>query len=493
MPPLGTSSPREKPVPNYKGAGGKLQSSVKDTIEGKPLPSNLDAEQGLLAACIMDTSGEVMGRCAEQAISADHFYHLNHQIIFEALLDLNRENKAADEILLAEKLESRKQLEQVGGQNSLFELTSRIDTTAHATYWLEIVKEKALLRKCIYVAFEIIDGANNLQGEVDDFLSGMEQRVCELGDDQNTRSSIHFREPIQKAMGEIQKMLSKEESDGLFTGYKDLDNLTNGLKSAEMIIIAARPSVGKTSLAMNIVENISFSHKYINNPKNILVFSLEMSASSLAMRLICGKAKVNMNDLRKGFVAKNYAEKLNEISQQFQQAPIWVDDTSGLSINQIRAKARRVKSRNGLSLIVVDYLQLISGDRYSSSRENEISVISRGLKSMAKELEVPVIVLSQLNRDSEKEKRDPRLSDLRESGSIEQDADIVMLLGKQRKGEDIRESDIPQGSEESQGEDFEPIKLILAKQRNGPTGYVNLAFVRKYTRFESAQYDPRLN
>ena len=202
-----------------------------------------------------------------------------------------------------------------------------------------------------------------------------------------------------------------------------------------------------------------------------------------------------MNDLRKGFVAKNYAEKLNEISQQFQQAPIWVDDTSGLTINQIRAKARRIKSRNGLSLIVVDYLQLISGDKYSSSRENEISVISRGLKSMAKELEVPVIVLSQLNRDSEKEKRDPRLSDLRESGSIEQDADIVMLLGKARKGEDIRESDISQGgdNDEAQGDDFEPIRLILAKQRNGPTGYVNLAFIRKYTRFETAQYDPRLN
>ena len=492
MPTLGSSS-KEKSVNRYAGDDTKRKSSVKDTIEGKPLPSNLDAEQGLLAACIMDTSGEVMGRCAEQAIGADHFYHLNHQIIFEALLELNRDNKAADEILLAEKLESRKQLEQVGGQNALFELTSRIDTTAHATYWLEIVKEKALLRRCIYVAFEIIDGANNLQGEVDDFLSGMEQRVCELGDDQNSRSSLHFREPIQKAMGEIQKMLSKEEADGLLTGYKDLDNLTNGLKSAEMVVIAARPSVGKTSLAMNIVENIAFSHKYINNPKNTLVFSLEMSASSLAMRLICGKAKVNMNDLRKGFVAKNYAEKLNEISQQFQQAPIWVDDTSGLSINQIRAKARRVKSRNGLSLIVVDYLQLISGDRYSSSRENEISVISRGLKSMAKELEVPVIVLSQLNRDSEKEKRDPRLSDLRESGSIEQDADIVMLLGKQRKGEDIRESDISQGEGDSQGEDFEPIKLILAKQRNGPTGYVNLAFVRKYTKFESAQYDPRLN
>ena len=276
MPTLGSSSSKQKSVNRYAGDDTKRKSSVKDTIEGKPLPSNLDAEQGLLAACIMDTSGEVMGRCAEQAIGADHFYHLNHQIIFEALLELNRDNKAADEILLAEKLESRKQLDQVGGQNALFELTSRIDTTAHATYWLEIVKEKALLRRCIYVAFEIIDGANNLQGEVDDFLSGMEQRVCELGDDQNSRTSLHFREPIQKAMGEIQKMLSKEEADGLLTGYKDLDNLTNGLKSAEMVVIAARPSVGKTSLAMNIVENIAFSHKYINKPKNTLVFSMEI-------------------------------------------------------------------------------------------------------------------------------------------------------------------------------------------------------------------------
>ncbi len=494
MSPLGSSSSKEKSSPRFEDAGFKNNSSVKETIEGKPLPSNLDAEQGLLAACILDGSGEIMGRCAEQAISADHFYHFNHQIIFEALLDLNRENKASDEILLAEKLESKSQLDQIGGQSALFELTSRIDTTAHATYWLEIVKEKALLRRCIYVAFEIIDGANNLQGEVDDFLSGMEQRVCELGDDQNTKTSVHFKEPIQKAMGEIQKMLSKEDADGLLTGYKDLDNLTNGLKAAEMVVIAARPSVGKTSLAMNIVENIAFSHKYKEKPKNTLVFSLEMSAPSLAMRLICGRAKVNMNDLRKGFVAKNYATKLNEISQEFQQAPIWVDDTSGLTINQIRAKARRVKSRNGLSLIVIDYLQLISGDRFSPSRENEISIISRGLKAMAKELEVPVIVLSQLNRDSEKEKREPRLSDLRESGSIEQDADIVMLLGKLRKGEDIRESDTSQTVEnENATDNFEPIKLILAKQRNGPTGYVNLAFVRKYTRFESMKNDPRLN
>jgi replicative DNA helicase len=244
---------------------------------------------------------------------------------------------------------------------------------------------------------------------------------------------------------------------------------------------------------MNMVENIAFSPKYAEKPKNTLVFSLEMSATSLAMRLICGRARVNMNDLRRGFIAKSNAEKLNEISKGFQEAPIWVDDTSGLTINQIRAKARRVKTRNKLSLVVVDYLQLISGDARSASRENQISEISRGLKAMAKELDVPVIVLSQLNRDSEKEKREPRLSDLRESGSIEQDADVVMLLGKHRKGEDIREMDQGQQEGESPEEDFEPIQLLLAKQRNGPTGRVNLAFRRKYTRFDSMEGDPRLN
>jgi len=210
--------------------------------------------------------------------------------------------------------------------------------------------------------------------------------------------------------------------------------------------------------------------------------------------LICGRARVNMNDLRKGFVPRSQAENLHQTSKEFQQASLWVDDTSGLSINQIRAKARRLKMRNKLDFIVVDYLQLISTESRVFSRENQISEISRGLKAMAKELEVPVLVLSQLNRDSEKERRDPRLSDLRESGAIEQDADVVMLLGKQRKGEDIREMDYDGEAEsKEEEEDYEPIVLILAKQRNGPTGKINLAFRRKFTRFESMQQDHRLN
>jgi len=313
-----------------------------------------------------------------------------------------------------------------------------------------------------------------------------------LGEDQNVRASIPFREPIQHAMEQIQKMLSREETEGVLTGYSDLDGLTNGFKPGEMIVLAARPSVGKTSLAMNIVENIAFSSKYKDSPRHALVFSLEMSSTSLAMRLICGRARVNMNDLRKGFVPRGQAEKLHQTSKDFQQAPLWVDDTSGLSINQIRAKARRLKMRNKLDFIVVDYLQLISTESRVLSRENQISEISRGLKAMAKELEVPVLVLSQLNRDSEKERRDPRLSDLRESGAIEQDADVVMLLGKHRKGEDVREMDYD-GEGDTPEEDFEQIVLILAKQRNGPTGKINLAFRRKYTRFESMQQDHRLN
>ncbi len=487
--PTAVSSSQGKSYSKKEGTN----SPDRSTIEGGPLPSNLEAEQALLAACIVDASGEVLGRCMEQSIGPDHFYHPNHQLIFGALLELHRENKLADEILLADKLSSLGQLELVGGQSALIALTERIDSTGYATHWLSVVKEKALLRNCIRVAFEMIDGANDLQGEVDDFLSNMEQRVCSLSDEQSIRSSIPLKEPIDDAMAQIKRMLDKKDSDGLLTGYKDLDNLTNGLQPAEMVVLAARPSVGKTSLAMNIVENIAFSQKYLDDPKNILVFSLEMSATSLAMRLICGRAKINMNSLRRGFVGKNQAEKLNEVSKEFQDASIWVDDTSGLTINQIRAKARRVKTRHPLSLIVVDYLQLITGDSRSPSRENEISNISRGLKAMAKELDVPVVVLSQLNRDSEKEKRDPRLSDLRESGSIEQDADIVMLLGKHRKGEDIREMDQDNPEAGSDDEDYEPIQLILAKQRNGPTGRLNLAFRRKWTRFEPMESDPRLN
>ena len=471
---------------------GVTKPSESPKIEGKPLPNNQDAEQGLLAACIVDTSGEVITSCIEKSLRPEDFYFVKHQLIYDAIISLHNNTVEIDEIVLIEKLRTDGHLEEVGGKDGVTSLSSRIDTSAHASFWLDIVKQKALLRKCIYIGYDIIDGANQQPSQVEEFLANLEQRVCSLGDDQNVRASIPFSEPIQQAMEQIQRMLSREEVDGVMSGYSDLDALTNGFKPGEMIVLAARPSVGKTSLAMNIVENIAFSISRNSPPKHSLVFSLEMSATSLAMRLICGRARVNMNDLRKGFVPKSKAESLHKTSREFQEAALWVDDTSGLTINQIRAKARRLKMRKKLDLVVVDYLQLIAADGRLQSRENQISDISRGLKSMAKELDVPVLVLSQLNRDSEKEKREPRLSDLRESGAIEQDADVVMLLGKHRKGEDVREMDAG-GESDEQSEDFEPIVLILAKQRNGPTGKFNLAFRRKFTRFESMQSDHRLN
>ena len=297
----------------------------------------------MLAACIVDASGRFLAAAWSNQSGPIIFITPTTSANLWGSAGTAWENKLADEILLADKLSSLGQLELVGGQSALIALTERIDSTGYATHWLSVVKEKALLRNCIRVAFEMIDGANDLQGEVDDFLSNMEQRVCSLSDEQSIRSSIPLKEPIDDAMAQIKRMLDKKDSDGLLTGYKDLDNLTNGLQPAEMVVLAARPSVGKTSLAMNIVENIAFSPKYLDDPKNILVFSLEMSATSLAMRLICGRAKINMNSLRRGFVGKNQAEKLNEVSKEFQDASIWVDDTSGLTINQIRAKARRVK------------------------------------------------------------------------------------------------------------------------------------------------------
>ena len=291
-----------------------------DKIEGQPLPSNQDAEQGLLAACIVDSSGEVISACIEKSLRSEDFYFLKHQLIYEAIIDLHNNTIEVDEIVLVEKLQSDGQLEQAGGKEGVMSLSSRIDTSAHASFWLDIVKQKSLLRKCIFVAYDILDGANRQPTQVEEFLSNLEQRVCSLGDDQNIRASIPFSEPIKQAMEQIQRMLSREEVDGVLSGYSDLDALTNGFKPGEMIVLAARPSVGKTSLAMNIVENIAFSTTKNSREKHALVFSLEMSATSLAMRLICGRARVNMNDLRKGFVPKSKAESLHRTSKEFQDA-----------------------------------------------------------------------------------------------------------------------------------------------------------------------------
>ncbi len=494
MPSVGTDTKSERQRSGSRELD-RSGSSPRDVniLGGPSLPSNGDAEQGLIAACILDQTGETTSMCAEKGLQPEHFYSPKHQAIYAALLDLQLEGDAADEILLAERLSRCDKLEEVGGHAALATLTSRIETPAHAPYWLEIVQEKQVLRECIHVAHGIIDRAHKQEGELGAFLGEIEKDVFELSQDRTTEAAKRFGEPVAHAVEQIERMLMKEGPEGVKTGFPDLDNLTNGLRPAEMIVLAARPSVGKTSFAMNIVENFVLSPRASDNPPNVLVFSLEMSAVSLALRLICGRAQVNQSDLQRGFAPRDAQTKLAAVGKEFRQAPIWVDDTGGLTIHQLRAKARRIHSRQTLSLIVVDYMQLIGTDSRIQSREAGVADISRGLKGMAKELNVPVMVLSQLNRESEKDRREPRLSDLRESGSIEQDADVVMLLAKDKMGADVREMDDSGAGDVEEMEDYEPIKLILAKQRNGPTGRVNLAFRRKYTQFASMDYASRMD
>ena len=493
MPSVGTDTKSER----QRGGAHKLPKQRAapldvDVLSGPVLPSNGDAEQGLLASCILDQTGETISMCAEEGLQPEHFYSPKHQSIYAALLDLQREGEPADEILLADRLQRLDRLEDVGGHAFLATLTSRIETPAHAPYWLKIVREKRILRDCIHVAYEIIDLAQKQEGDVGTFLGKIQEDVFELSQERASEAAMHFSEPVDLAGEQIDRLVRKEGPEGVKSGFPDLDKLTNGFRPSEMIVLAARPSVGKTSFAMNVVENFVFSPRSGDNSPNVLVFSLEMSAVSLAMRFMCGRAHVNQSELQRGFATPEEQKKLAAAAKEFRKAPIWVDDTGGQTIQQVRAKARRIHSRQPLSLIVVDYMQLIGTDSRIQSREVGVADISRGLKAMAKELNVPVMVLSQLNRESEKDRREPRLSDLRESGSIEQDADVVMLLAKEKIGSDVRDME---DSHTEEGEDLEdclPVKLILAKQRNGPTGNVNLLFRRKYTKFASG-YASRMN
>ncbi|MFP6854154.1 MAG: replicative DNA helicase, partial [Opitutales bacterium] len=446
-----------------------------DVVLDRPLPHNVDAEEGLIACCIKDMTGESLSACVESRMEAESFHRPVHQIIFGALLELQKKGKDIDEIILAEFLQGIDKLEEVGGLPVLYQFTSRIETTAHAAYWMNIVREKHVMRVLIRTATSVIDRAYSSPPDMEEFLGTVEQEILNVNQDQPTEGVRPIKESMGKAMQLVGRLISREATEGVDTGFRDLDKYTHGLQPSEMIVLAARPSMGKTSLAMNIAEEVIFSKTPDAKGKGVLVFSLEMGATQLATRLLCGRARVDMQKLRDGFVSSSEQGKLAKTASELMDAPLWIDDSASMGIHEMRAKARRKHAKTPLKLIVIDYLQLIMGSDPRTPREQQIAEISRGTKSMAKELEVPVLVLSQLNRDSEKEKRDPRLSDLRESGSIEQDADVVMLLG--RKREDAF------GAEQNDGhasDQVVPVKLILAKQRNGPTGAVDLHFHKQY-------------
>jgi replicative DNA helicase len=440
---------------------------------GRTLPHSIEAEEYLLSCCLLDGS-DVISRCLEARIRPESFYDTKHGIIFERLLDLYNRQQPIDVSVVAEELKTSRQLDTVGGYAFLTQVSSRIPTTAQAGYFIDKVREQSLLREIIRSATGAVEECYNFSGGIDEFVDQVETRIFAVTQNRVSESAKPMREPTREAMNVITKMLMKKgELTGVSSGFKDLDALMWGFQRQEMIILAARPSMGKTSLALNFAEAAAMPHR--GEPVGVLVFSLEMSASQLALRMLCSRARVNMKLLRDGLLSKNGDEqnRLVSTADEFSKAPIFIDDSSALSIMQLRAKARRIHARHPLGFIVVDYLQLLSPTDGKMPREQQVAEASRGLKSLAKELNVPVLVLSQLNRSSEKENRTPKLADLRESGSIEQDADVVLMLAR------------PRDADEKFQVAADSAELIVAKQRNGPVGELKLTFLRDITRFEN--------
>lgn len=457
--------------------GGTASAGPERAAPGAPsrsMPSSEEAEQHVIACCLLDGT-DTISRCLEARIVADSFYWPANQVLFQVILDLYQKSPPVTLEMLAEELRTRRLLEQVGGFAYLMQVTGKIPTTAHAGYFIEKVREKHLLRELIKAATGAVEQAYSFTGGLEEFVDKVEQELFKVTQDRVSDSAQEIKEAIKDANTVIAKLLMKKgELTGVTSGFKDLDAMTFGFQRQEMIIIAARPSMGKTSFALNIAEAAALP-KPGKEAVPTLVFSLEMSSSQLALRMLCARSRVNMKLLRDGLVGRDGREvnALGQAAEEFKKAPILIDDSSALTIMEMRAKARRIYARKKLGLIIVDYLQLLNGTDPRAPREQQVAEVSRGLKAMAKELDLPVIVLSQLNRSSEKENRTPRLSDLRESGSIEQDADVVLMLSR------------PKDADEKFQTAANAADLIVAKQRNGPVGDLKLTFIQEITRFEN--------
>jgi len=475
---MDAANPAEEDLQNSR----RRQTSnggARSSVDRLP-PHSVEAEQGVLG-CIMLSPNDCIGECITKLKSgAEVFYDLRHQSIFDMLAEMFDKREGIDLITLQQRLKDKQLLEQVGGLAYLSSLCDAVPSAANLMYYLDIVQEKFLLRKLIRVCTQVVGRVYDFEGQVDALMDEIERDILRVSESRVQSHTSTIKELVKKAIGTIEDYHQRQGTlTGIGTGFGDLDRLTTGLHGGEMIVIAARPSVGKTSLAMNIAEHVAIDERL-----PVGVFSLEMTAESLVLRMLCSRSRVNLRNVREGFLAERDFPRLTGTAGKLANAPLHIDDSSGLSILQLRAKARRLHQQFGVKLFVVDYLQLLhSTSLRADNRQQEIADISSGIKALAKELNVPVIVLSQLNREVEREKgRPPRLSDLRESGAIEQDADVVGLLYRPTpQGDDDEGASAPSDDEAA------PINLLIAKQRNGPAGEdVHLTFLKSYTRFESA-------
>lgn len=440
----------------------------------KPKPHNEEAEMAVLGAMLM--SSEAVSTAVSQLRMAGAFYRPAHQTIFNAMLELvqGKSELAVDPVVLSDTLDRSGKLDEVGGREYIAQLMDSVPTAAHVEYHVDIVKQTAILRQIIEVCSDTVLKCYDSQDDVRALLDGIEQRIFEVTGMNETKDLLLVQPLVREAVDYLDKLIhNSADVLGLRTGF-DMDRMITGLKPGELFVIAARPSIGKTAFALNIASNIALSP---SNPVPVGIFSLEMPALQLVLRMICSLSRTSLKDFRNsGQINSARWQEVMSAAAALKQASLIIDDTGGIDILELRAKARRMCSKHGVKVIFIDYLQLIRAHTKSNaSRENEVSMISGSLKAMAKELNIPVVVLAQLNRQAEQGEK-PKLSHLRESGAIEQDADVVAILHREREKQMEQKEDDASGL---------PAEVIIAKNRNGGTGTQELLFFAKYTRFEN--------
>jgi len=430
-------------------------------------PQNMEAEQAVLGSILLQSEALIT---AMERIRSEDFYSTPHQLIFDAMVELGEGNQPIDLVTLTAYLQDRQQLEEIGGVSYLAKLAGGVPTAANIDYYAQIVEEKSMYRRLIRTATQIVTNGYAATDDIGLLLSEAEQKIMEISNRRASSGFISIRDVLMEVFERVEHLYSnKGGATGIPSGFTDLDKMTSGFQRNDLIIVAARPSVGKTAFALNIAQNVG-----VRARETVAIFSLEMSAAQLVQRMICAESNVDAGRMRTGYLEGDDWEKLTMAIGSLSEAEIYIDDTPGITVADIRAKCRRLKKEKGLGMILIDYLQLIQGrGKAGENRQQEVSEISRTLKQIARELEVPVIALSQLSRGVEqRQDKRPMMSDLRESGSIEQDADIVAFL--------YRDDYYDKESEKKN-----IIEIIIAKQRNGPVGTVELAFLKNFNKFVS--------
>ncbi|AMC00126.1 MULTISPECIES: replicative DNA helicase [Aerococcus] len=455
---------------------------MAENLDHTTPPQSIEAEQAVLGAILLDSDVFIS---VLEYVSADDFYSRANQLIFEAMEELNRDDEAIDALTVQQKLNNMHMLENVGGYEYIFQLANDTPTAANAEYYARIVEEKSLLRKLIQASNKIARESFEQEESVSVILDEAEKSILNVAENRNRNGFIHIRDVVFESMQNLDD-LSKNGQDvtGIPTGYPDLDAMTAGLQPEELIILAARPAVGKTAFALNIAQNVATKQDGV-----VAVFSLEMGAGSLVNRMICAEGSINAGHLRTGQLTEDEWSDLIVASGALSEADIYIDDTPGIRVTEIRSKSRRLlKERGRLDLIVIDYLQLIEGSgKRNENRQQEVSDISRQLKKIAKELHVPVIALSQLSRGVEqRQDKRPVLSDIRESGSIEQDADIVAFLYRDDYYERGEGEDDDGGGEPRLEDNI--VEVIIEKNRSGARGTVKLIFTKEFNKFSSVSF-----